>query len=1308
MRVVRGHIVEIQNGQQVPQQGTALAVGLDEALRLVHNSGTPTQESVPTSANQDPTLKYRNLNGVVGPGHTLGTKHSTCNGDLDPSDSRLMHSAAADTNRGYFHETFSADLNQNPNPLYNGVDKFQTEKLRVAEQERLRQEAFGKNAAPKLAFMNYGSNQELTEGALPTTMGRNSPAGSLTSLDSLDEVLRNEVATGSVMTPSTQPGIITKTKKANSASRRRVKFCDSIEFDDGVVGQLVTHEKQSTKHYINLYNQSLAQQQSGTAPESVETTSVLEQVPSPLPSVAASPDSSATSPVSVPRTSSAQNVDRNSPKIRSGIMVKNNGVTTHVGTWKEPISTKSIPSFDGDMSSNPTGISILKRTTPTQEGNGHNKLSLQANSNPRATVKHTEKPVASSPGTNNSRKQTQRFVNSAPKNQLIHTPSTNIADGKQSSQSTNSIDNSYNDAHTRTAEINTLDGHWGSTVHTSPLPVGSSGSSIQDSLEILSDSLDESDSSAHGPSESCPVSGIISDGAQVEQFISASSTICLPAQHSNREVSGGPEAAEYCHGEISPIDSVPSPFINHVTFASPAGVAIPAYTNSSNYLPSSHSQQQNFFTSESRQTCASDSSMGKYGGTSLQQEGNVKCQISAASTVEDDESTTAPLQYNVVSNNALYAQNWHPRSAAISTGASRMYSHSVVSVPAVTLPAEPVPLHSPVLEQTTTKPSLSSQIVPSQDQPVSGARIVGSSSKVSDSGQANQGLFKPSSTVSTAEKQMSKVTQTTHSSSSSNVTLNPSKQDLPQPLSTVQGSDTVPSNFVDNKTNNKMAWFVDGSEHAPFSEFIPNENQNLNYNVQTKPERTSNFATGKTRMLQKGSAIKKPPTGAKPINAKQPTTRLARDKTGKQISRKKAPIHNIRAKSSSPRHTQREVRVNKKDQNTVLDDDDQVMKSIVEDMDKISLQSRLNSAQSLMLSPGPGQGGHDHGNAQCTPVNLLQPAEYDNQLHHDSQPPSRIHSASRRVHNPGSVSSTLRTRQPLAQQNSSSLSYNSESQRRVHASERRTVTDSGPSYLQRSQSAGYVSSRLGTPGYLSRPDSHQGGHVMYPKASQSNNRTSAYVPYTAGVEAWSGSNAPQVSMQASRTQHVNYSPPSHLKRSVSLDRTPTDDEINYLWDRVRVCLNNKSTQSAGSDSCVNKIDVRGSRTASGPVMPGYQHTAPYGYVKGLMSATPTAGFNTIATPTFKRYGSYDGLRRYGSNDSINMRRSSLLQQRAARAAGQQNIKPPLPGQQYHQQQQFSPAPSRQGPAQTASTRGKYLVGYSPITLRPVVGKVGLL
>ena len=99
--------------------------------------------------------------------------------------------------------------------------------------------------------------------------------------------------------------------------------------------------------------------------------------------------------------------------------------------------------------------------------------------------------------------------------------------------------------------------------------------------------------------------------------------------------------------------------------------------------------------------------------------------------------------------------------------------------------------------------------------------------------------------------------------------------------------------------------------------------------------------------------------------------------------------------------------------------------------------------------------------------------------------------------------------------------------------------------------------------------------------------------------AWSGSNAPQVSMQASRTQHVNYSPPSHLKRSVSLDRTPTDDEINYLWDRVRVCLNNKSTQSAGSDSCVNKIDVRGSRTASGPVMPGYQHTAPYGYVKGV-------------------------------------------------------------------------------------------------------------
>ena len=143
-------------------------------------------------------------------------------------------------------------------PLYYATDGTENgpvnDSWTLAQQEKFRADAIAKSG-PKLAFIKDESQRDTPEGALPCIMGRDSPAGSLTSLDSLDEV--PQVAgsgTGRELGTSSKTSIMAKrNKEVKSAGKRRVTFSDSIEFDDGVTGQLVTEEKQSTKVYTMLY-----------------------------------------------------------------------------------------------------------------------------------------------------------------------------------------------------------------------------------------------------------------------------------------------------------------------------------------------------------------------------------------------------------------------------------------------------------------------------------------------------------------------------------------------------------------------------------------------------------------------------------------------------------------------------------------------------------------------------------------------------------------------------------------------------------------------------------------------------------------------------------------------------------------------------------------------------------------------------------------------------------------------------------------------------------------------------------------------
>ena len=124
----------------------------------------------------------------------------------------------------------------------------------MAQQEKLRAGAIA-NSGPKLAFINEESRKESPEGALPCIMDRDSPGGSITSLDSLDEVPQlTGPGKGQESGAFSKSGIIARGgKETKSAGKRRVTFSDSIEFDDGVTGQLITEEKQSTKVYTMLY-----------------------------------------------------------------------------------------------------------------------------------------------------------------------------------------------------------------------------------------------------------------------------------------------------------------------------------------------------------------------------------------------------------------------------------------------------------------------------------------------------------------------------------------------------------------------------------------------------------------------------------------------------------------------------------------------------------------------------------------------------------------------------------------------------------------------------------------------------------------------------------------------------------------------------------------------------------------------------------------------------------------------------------------------------------------------------------------------
>lgn len=236
--VVRNHTIEIKNGKQVPHFATA------------PNQLAPQEQAAQKTWRDQMPGNYNFQNPYHG-----------------PTDSGFLFSMSDSRNEGKLYSVHPAfdpygsrasAVQYDACVVVGGMGEITdnapiADTLNVAEQEKLRADAIARSG-PKLAFISDELQKGAPEGALPCIMGRESPGGSVTSLDSLDEFPGRGKESDQFVN-----GIMAKGGRDNakSAGKRRVTFSDSIEFDDGVTGQLVTEEKQSTKVYTMLYSRNL-------------------------------------------------------------------------------------------------------------------------------------------------------------------------------------------------------------------------------------------------------------------------------------------------------------------------------------------------------------------------------------------------------------------------------------------------------------------------------------------------------------------------------------------------------------------------------------------------------------------------------------------------------------------------------------------------------------------------------------------------------------------------------------------------------------------------------------------------------------------------------------------------------------------------------------------------------------------------------------------------------------------------------------------------------------------------------------------
>ena len=1205
--VVRGHVVEVRDGKQV-----AHATSQDTQLR-----------------QQQVEVELQSWRNEMLPKYEFPSRHNEYfNGGTNGGILYAMNNLG---NEGKLYSSQPVfDLYGPPgNRVGLGADGKMggltengsvSDTLTVEEQERLRTDAIAKGG-PKLAFINDESQKEPPEGALPCIMGRDSPGGSITSLDSLDEVPNKGQESGSI----SRAGIISKGSKnaTKFAGKRRVTFSDSIEFDDGVTGQLVTEEKQSTKAYTMLYARNVNN---------------YYNMP--------------------PSTSSASTSVKS---VASQKGTKNAAMTSVEQTLMEQNNTSAA--FNAVKSVEPSVVTVVHSDQPKPK--------------PVAPVSHRP-----------AKPETTQFS----------LKQENAARGMPSGQETYSKDRDK-----PVEEANFV-----------------SGQSLNDSLEIIRDSLDEKDSSsvARQDEEECRnesavtwTIGTSSLRDSLERYVKSTAESTAeeltdvascndargnerdngfasnPSEENNRSLSphltGDVDSMafvgsrdETVKGFLSkPVEAKGSGYLNSGYVAHPSPV-ISLYqhhrpVNSSPapaVITSPYAYQQNanaFSGVQSQGTLHQtfpytfSTSAGLMGMSSARQE-----QVSLESTPFPYASQLAAAEYRVVGREVVQSvesQNNHVAASSSSTG------------------------------HVNTDPTA-----------VTGVKTAKTS--------AVEVQTERSSAVTSRKKHSSSPSATTSTSSSGRRSP---RSFIPRPPATKKSGRgrVYPGGHYRKQITARPRKAVNSSPVTAGSE----------QEVKSK------------RMLTNNNGINQTEHGVGRRNSPSP-------RSGKGKSGRKQPKRSNSSESESPDH-------------------DGIIEGIKRNMEMLNMRARTTAAEeqhrrildSLRLDFVDEK--HDKSSPQAYPVHGAPYGENNGVaekivVKHDG--------TTRRVHHPRVGSAGSRSGRPSAggttRMDSSESSYRlSGSQGGRPAGSNKRVDDtsgehyqptgfrgsrppSGPNTRVDSASAGYyhsVSSREGRPPLgkgvrmdFVNDDYHSGfdgysrngrpvgteaiamqtvpedgfeGLIQRPAAVLSQRQI-----YQEGRHDYPTSSVAHPITQQDREQPaqargVNFyeREASDLNRSISLEKTPTDDEINHLWAHVRSYLHSGNKKSVGSDSCVNRVDVRRSRTRSTSTQREFvQPTAPQQNTRGsqlsqpgqqFLGVPPQAGGSTLGG--LRRYGSHEVLSRDSSSESLSIKRPPLLQHRASRNRRfqGQNGRPPLPRQNEHK-----PLPSQTGPSASVSTRGNLI------------------
>lgn len=1258
--VVRGHVVEVKDGKQVPHtavQPTQLA--------------SQQQAGVETWRNEMPA-NYRH-NGYTNSGFLYAMNDFSLNeGKLystqpayDPYGTSVVRGRHGD----YGMDGKMGEITEN-GPVTNT--------LTMAEQEKLRADAIAKSG-PKLAFINGEFQKDPPEGALPCIMGRESPGGSVTSLDSLDEL----PAKGQDLGTFSRSGIMAKGDRdfPKSAGKRRVTFSDSIEFDDGVTGQLVTEEKQSTKAYTMLY---------------ARNTNSYYNIPS-------------ASSVSTPG--------------QSGVTHKGNksaGLTSVAQTGSELASTSPGYSAVKTFGKEPSVATVVHcdqpKPKPVAIDNNHPTKSekMQPSSSQENRSKQFSSRQDNPTKVTDELKDETDVVNDQELNDSLEVIRDSL-DEKDNHGDSDSMEQRNNEEYKDSGALtwtvgsselkDSLERYVQSTAESTAEelidPASASGGHFGDSdrglvCELQEESDQGSVSKAAGERESVYTTPGYMNVTNPFAVTTAYQYYQPPVTSTTPAVVTSPHFYHH-NGNIHSGLQYPAQGTFHQNFP------YPFYTSAGTKLMGMSPTRQEQQEAES----SSVPSVSHFATTNYRPEGR--------KVVPLNEPPRTPVQETVSSHSAGRTLQRNATESAEPQESERLHDGAKNETSKATASRQKQSSSPSSTVSTTSSSGRSTRsLIPRPP-----------TAKKTGRSRVHPGTFYRKQITARPRKAIHNHTATSNSgqSAKNKAGANGSGNNQTEHAVTRQNSASPRSGNSRNGRGLQKRASSDKSDSADHDGIIQSIKRNMEMMnmrarhtaAEEQHQRILNslrleFGGGKRDHLTQqaspvhGNSHQEDDTVIENHAPKQDATnrRVHHPRVGSAGSRAGRPpavgsgrlgVGNEDSYQPVGSHGGRPPLDNSTRVNLAIDDNYQPAGSRTGRPPAGGTGWVGAGNEDGYQSVGPHGGRPPAGNS--TRVNLAIDDNYQLAGSRAGRPPPAGMTRIDPTNNGSYQSGGFHRGQPAGNGARMDL-VNNDSYQLATSRGGRPPPGSGV----RMDFINNDNYQEGFDGYPSKVRAADGVKAIVPGVNQQlffEERRHEYPTSTVGYPTSAATTrqereAPRQARGVTLYEREN----TDVNRSISLDKTPTDDEINHLWAHVRSYLHGGNTTSVGSDSCVNRVDVRRSRTRSSSMQQAFsQRNSAQQNVRGsqlingqhLLGVPPQGGGSTLGG--LRRYGSHEVLRRNSSSDSLSLKRSPLLQHRASRNtrpqkhAHGQNGKPPLP-----RQHEYNPSPSQAGPSASVSSRGK--------------------